>query len=134
MLYHNLILFDGVCNLCNASVNFVIDHDKQNLFHFASLQSTLGQAILAKNNFDTQDFNSFVLVYHGNLLTKSTAALTVAIQLGILWKLLAIFWIVPSFIRDGIYSYIAKNRYHWFGKNESCRLPTPELRNKFLDI
>lgn len=131
-MYHNLILFDGVCNLCNGAVNFVIDHDDKNIFRFTSLQSEIGQQVLKENGLNTQEFNSFLLVQNDKILQKSTAALTVATQLGGIWKLAAIFLIVPAFIRDMVYDGISKNRYRWFGKTESCRMPTPELKAKFL--
>jgi predicted DCC family thiol-disulfide oxidoreductase YuxK len=131
-MYHNVILFDGVCNLCNAAVNFVIDYDNKNIFRFTSLQSDIGQQLLKANGLNTQEFNSFLLVQNDKILQKSTAALTVAIQLGGIWKLAAIFLIIPAFIRDMVYDYISKNRYRWFGKTESCRMPTPELKAKFL--
>lgn len=131
-MYHNIILFDGVCNLCNAAVNFVIDHDDKNIFRFASLQSDIGQQLLKANGLNTQEFNSFLLVQNDKILQKSTAALTVATQLGGILKIAAIFLIIPAFIRDMVYDYISKNRYRWFGKTESCRMPTPELKAKFL--
>ena len=131
-MYHNVILFDGVCNLCNAAVNFVIDYDDKNIFRFASLQSDIGQQLLKANGLNTQEFNSFLLVQNDKILQKSTAALTVAKQLGGIWKLAAIFLIIPAFIRDMVYDSISKNRYRWFGKTESCRMPTPELKAKFL--
>lgn len=130
--YNNLILFDGVCNLCNGAVNFVIDHDTKNIFRFASLQSEVGQQILVTNNLNASDFNSFILVKNNKILQKSTAALTVAVELGGWWKLLGVFFIFPAIFRDIFYNFIAKNRYRWFGKAESCRMPTPELRSKFL--
>lgn len=130
--YNNLILFDGVCNLCNGAVNIVIDHDKKNIFRFTSLQSEVGQQILVANNLNASDFNSFILVKNNKILQKSTAALTVAVELGGWWKLLGILFIFPVVFRDFVYDLIAKNRYRWFGKAESCRMPTPELRSKFL--
>lgn len=130
--YNNLILFDGVCNLCNGAVNFVIDHDKNNTFRFTSLQSEIGQQILAANQLNSSEFDSFILVKNGKILQKSTAALTVATQLGGFWKLLGLFLVFPTGLRDFFYDFIAKNRYRWFGKAESCRMPTPELRSKFL--
>jgi predicted DCC family thiol-disulfide oxidoreductase YuxK len=130
--YNNLILFDGVCNLCNHSVNMVIDHDKNNVFRFTSLQSEIGQKILAENNLNTTEFHSFVFIQHGKVYQQSTAALKVAITLGGWWKCLGIFLIVPPFIRNAVYAIISKNRYRWFGKQESCRMPTPELKSKFL--
>ncbi len=132
MQYHNLILFDGVCNLCNGSVNFLIDMDSKNIFRFTSLQSEIGQQILKENGLNTNDFNSFILVKNGKIIKKSSAFLHVVTQLGGIWKLMNIFLAVPVFIRDGVYDLISKNRYRWFGKQESCRMPTAELKSRFL--
>jgi predicted DCC family thiol-disulfide oxidoreductase YuxK len=126
-----VILFDGVCNLCNNSVQFVIKRDKQNRFQFASLQSEFGQNILSQHKLSPGDFDSFFLLEKDMLFTKSTGALKVLSQLNN-WRWAWIFLFVPKFIRDGIYSFIARNRYRWFGKREACWLPTPELKAKFL--
>ncbi|MCX6160803.1 MAG: thiol-disulfide oxidoreductase DCC family protein [Ignavibacteriae bacterium] len=129
---HSLILFDGVCNFCNSSVNFVIDRDKENIFKFASLQSDTGQKILRDNNLPLNEFNTFLLMERGLLYTKSTAAIKVTRYLGGAWKLLYVFIIIPPVIRNFFYDLIARNRYKWFGKKDSCRIPTPEERAKFL--
>ncbi len=128
-----VILFDGICNLCNRSVQFVLRHDKEKRFLFASLQSTNGNEYLKKFNLPEADFNSFILVEGNNYTTQSTAALRVLKLLGKRWALLYAFIIVPKFIRDAVYRFIAKNRYRWFGKRESCWLPTPELKDRFLE-
>lgn len=127
-----LILFDGVCNLCNASVQFVITHDPEQLFTFASLQSETGQALLKEAGLPVADFNSFILAEDGKLYTRSTAALRVARYLSGLWKLLYVFILVPKVIRNWVYDFIAARRYQWFGKQESCWLPTPDLKQRFL--
>ena len=127
-----VIFFDGFCNLCNGAVQFTIERDRENIFRFSSLQSDYADKKLAPFQIDPKQFNSFLLLENGIVYQKSTAALRVAKQLGGLWPVLYGFIIVPSFIRDGIYSYIAKNRYKWFGKQESCWVPTPELKEKFL--
>lgn len=127
-----LILFDGVCNLCTGSVQFVLKRDKEKKFTFASLQSTTGQKLLAQFNLPKNTFNSFILYQDGRMYTRSTAALKLFQQLRG-WKWVKIFWAVPKFIRDGVYNLIAKNRYKWFGKKEECWLPTPELKARFLD-
>ena len=128
-----VILFDGVCNLCNQSVQFVIKHDANEHFLFASLQGHFGQQVLAKYGLANTVFNSFILLKNGKIYQKSTAALLVAKQLqgaaGWLYALI----VVPTFIRNGVYNMIAKNRYRWFGKQAACWLPTPELKNRFLD-
>ena len=128
-----IILFDGVCNLCNSSVQFVIQHDRANKFLFAALQSQTGQALLQQYNLPQQGFNSFVLIQNEKVFLKSTAALHVAKQLNGPAKLLYGFIIVPAFIRNTVYNFIAKNRYKWFGKKESCMMPTPTLQSRFLN-
>lgn len=133
MKKHSIILFDGVCNLCNSSVQFVIKHDKQKQFVFASLQSDAGQNLLKQYQLPTQNFNSFILIQNEKVFIKSTAALMVAKQLSGLTKLLYGFIIVPAFIRNAVYNFIAKNRYKWFGKKDSCMIPTPDLKARFLN-
>ena len=127
-----IILFDGVCNLCNSSVQFVIQHDRSDKFLFAALQSQTGQALLEKYNLPQQGFDSFVLIQNEKVFLKSTAALHVAKQLNGPTKLLYGFIIVPAFIRNAVYNFIAKNRYKWFGKKDSCMMPTPTLQSRFL--
>ncbi len=127
------VYFDGVCNLCNGTVLFIIKHDKQNRFRFASLQGITGQAFLKKQNLPADTFNSFILAERNNIYTRSTAALRVCKYLGGGWPLLYGFIIVPRFIRDAVYNLIARNRYKWFGKKEACWIPTPALKEKFLD-
>ena len=129
-----LILFDGVCNLCNSSINYVIKHDKKNLFMFTALQSNLGKQIIQHFDIDTNKTDS-ILLYNSETGVdyKSTAALKIASQLGFPRNLMAIFLIVPNFTRNWVYDYIAKNRYKWYGKKETCMIPTPELKNKFLE-
>lgn len=127
-----IILFDGVCNLCSSTVQFVIARDPEARFRFASLQGETGQALLTHFGLKTQDFDTFVLVSNGTFYTKSTAILRGGQILGGVWSLLGIFWIVPRPIRDFFYSLIAKNRYRFFGEKSECWLPTPELRTRFL--
>jgi predicted DCC family thiol-disulfide oxidoreductase YuxK len=128
-----IILFDGVCNLCSGSVQFVLKHDKQKQFRFAALQSTAGQALLKKYNLNQTIFNSFVLIKDGKLYLKSTAALVVAKELSGPIKILYAFIIVPAFIRNAIYNIIAKNRYKWFGKQASCMIPSADIQSRFLN-
>ena len=129
-----LILFDGVCNLCNSSIQFIIKNDKKNLFLFSPLQSNIGQEIIKSFNINSAEIDS-VLLYSkkDGLSQKSTAALKIAHQLGFPQNLLGVFFIVPRFIRDWIYEYIAKNRYKWFGKRDNCMVPTPDLQSKFIN-
>ena len=130
---HPILLFDGVCNLCNHSVQFCIDNDTNGKIHYASLQSDIGQTYLAKFKMSTTDLNSVILIEGDRFYTNSDAPLHLVKYFDKkIWRLFNVFFIVPKFIRDAIYSYIAKNRYKWFGKQESCRLPTPELKSRFL--
>ena len=133
--HKKLILFDGVCNLCNSSVLYVIKRDKKNKFMFAPLQSDVGKHIIEKFNIDTSQVDSIILydpekeVIH----YKSTAALKVASKLGFPTNILSIFIIIPNVIRNWVYDFIAKHRYTWYGKKDACMIPTPELKSKFLN-
>jgi predicted DCC family thiol-disulfide oxidoreductase YuxK len=127
-----IILFDGVCNLCNSAVQFVIKHDADGKFLFASLQSDAGQQLLQKFDFPNQDFNSFILLQNDIVYTQSTAALKVVKQLTGGWKLLYGFIIVPQFIRNAVYRLVSNNRYKWFGRLNECMLPTAALQTRFL--
>jgi len=129
---NSLILFDGVCNLCNGSVQFVLLRDPKDRFRFASLQSDYGQLILKEHNLPTDKFNSLALIEKGKLYQRSTGALRIARRLKGAWPLLYAFIIVPPFIRNFVYDLIARNRYRWFGKKESCMMPRPEWKQKFL--
>lgn len=131
-LSHPTILFDGVCNLCNGSVQFVIKHDPDGKFRFAALQSEFGQEHLKKHGIDPSQLLSIVFLINGRMFNRSRAALEIARRLNGLWPLLYIFVIVPPFIRNAVYDWIARNRYRWFGKQDACMIPTPELRSRFL--
>ncbi|HTE12522.1 MAG TPA: thiol-disulfide oxidoreductase DCC family protein [Chitinophagaceae bacterium] len=128
-----IVLFDGVCNLCSNSVQFILKRDKKNQFLFGSLQGKTGQDYLKKFNLPANTFNSFMLVEDDTLYARSAAALRMLKHLGGGWSLLYAFIIVPQFIRDAIYNLVAKNRYKWFGKKDACWIPTPALKAKFLD-
>ena len=128
-----IVLFDGVCNLCDGAVKFIIRHDKKKVFLFASLQSEAGQKILAQYNFPQDELNSFILIDKGKAYTRSTGALMVAKKLNGLWPVLYSYIIIPAFIRDSIYNWIGTNRYKWFGKKDECMLPTAELKARFLN-
>jgi len=129
-----IILFDGVCNLCNDVVNFIIKRDRKDVFRYASLQSEIGKQLISERNINTSKIDSILLIdpnttyYH-----KSTAALRIAKQLSGIYPLLSVFIIFPTFLRDWVYDFIAKNRYKWFGKKETCMIPTPELKALFID-
>ncbi len=129
-----IILFDGVCNLCNASVLFIIDRDPSAHFHFAPLQSDVARELMdrAGEPIPSGDPDSIVLLANGRVYRSSTAALRIARQLGGPTRLLAAFVIVPRPIRDLVYRWIARNRYRWFGRTEACRVPTPALAARFL--
>lgn len=128
-----IVLFDGVCNLCDSAVQFIIKHDKKNIFMFTSLQSNAGQKLLAQYNFPLDELNSFILIEHGKAYTRSTGALKVVKKLQGLWPLLYGFMIIPKFIRDGVYNWVGRNRYKWYGKKDACMIPTPELKARFLN-
>jgi predicted DCC family thiol-disulfide oxidoreductase YuxK len=127
-----IILFDGVCNFCNSSINFVIRHDKKNHFRFAPLQSETGKQLLQQFEAGELPLDSIVLIENNKLYKQSTAVLKIAKQLGGAYRLLYGFVILPSFLRDAVYKYVAKNRYKWFGKKDSCMIPTKEIREKFI--
>lgn len=128
----NIVLFDGVCNLCNGGVQFIIKRDKKNIFKFAALQSDFGQSQLSKYQLNTDNFDSFILIEEDKIYQKSTAALKIARKLKRGLQIFYVFIIIPAFIRDWFYDRIAKNRYRIFGKRASCMIPTPELKAKFL--
>lgn len=146
-----MILFDGVCNLCSRSVQFILKRDKRGRFRFASLQSPVGQALLQQAGLPADHIDTFVLIENSNLpilstgvtagtppsaikvYTRSSGALRVLRLLGGAWALLYIFWIIPRPIRDIVYDWVARHRYRWFGKQDSCWLPRPEWKDRFLD-
>lgn len=128
---HPIILFDGVCNLCNKSVQFVIKRDKEKKFRFASLQSDFGQTILTQFNLPTDKFNSFILLENDQVYTRSTGALRMLAHLKG-WKWTRALNIIPAFIRDGVYKIISKYRYRWFGKKDACMVPGADLQDRFI--
>ena len=128
-----IILFDGVCNLCNNSVKFIIKNDKRNIFKFAPLQGKYGIKIQNRYKINTTEINSIILIDGKKTYAKSSAALRIAKDLRAPFFLFFVFIIVPVFIRNFIYDLIAKNRYKWFGKMESCMIPSNELKSKFFD-
>lgn len=125
-------MFDGVCNLCNGAVNFIIKRDPKNIFKFAALQSEIGQELTSKFKIDTSKVDSIILIVGDKYYEKASAALHISADLSSFYPLLYGFMIIPKFIRDAVYDYIARNRYKWFGKKESCMIPTTELKGKFL--
>lgn len=127
-----IILFDGICNFCDSSVQFIIKRDRSGQFHFASLQSDAASKLLDEHDVP-KDVGSIILIEDGKAYHKSGAALRIARNLDGAWKLLYGFIIVPRPIRDFVYDIIARNRYKWFGQKESCPLPSPDIRKRFLD-
>ena len=128
-----IILFDGVCNLCNGAINFIIKRNSKASLKFASLQSDTGKQLLKEYNIDPLKTDSIVLIDSNKAFLKSDAALHIAKDLDDAYPLLYSFMIIPAFIRNSIYDLIARNRYKWFGKKESCMIPTPDLKSRFLD-
>ena len=128
-----IILFDGVCNLCNGFVRFVIRRDDRNVFRFGSLQSDGAKKLLKPFGSEHLELTSIVLLDGGNISTGSDAVLKIARELRGMWSLLYAFIIVPKIIRDSVYRLVARYRYRVFGKRDSCMIPTPELRNKFIE-
>lgn len=128
---HGIVLFDGVCNLCTGSVQFVIKRDVKGYFRFASFQSETGEKLRTAAGLE-EKMMTFCLIENGKFYTRSTAALRVSRNLKGFWPLLYGFMIVPKFIRDFVYNQIAKNRYRWWGKKDSCMVPTPEVKEKFI--
>ena len=131
-LINPIILFDGVCNLCNTSVQFIIQRDKHAIFRFASLQSDEGQVLLKKFNLLSDQLYSVIFIYGNRYHQRSRAALEITKRLDGLWPLLYVFILVPPFIRNFIYDWIAKNRYKWFGIRSECMIPTPDMKKRFL--
>lgn len=127
-----VLLFDGVCNLCNASVQWVLLRDRKGVFRFAALQSDTGQALLQQLGRSTDDFDSVVLVDGDRVLLHSDVALEIVRRLGGAWQLLYVFKIIPRAVRDAIYRWIARNRYRWFGRRSACMLPRPEWKERFV--
>lgn len=128
-----ILLFDGVCNLCNGFVQWVVRRDPEAVFRFASLQSDVGQHLLSRAGLPARELSTVVLYQDGEFYTHSDVPLLVALRLGGPWSLLYVLRIVPKPLRDAVYNWVARNRYRWFGKRESCMVPTPELRSRFLD-
>jgi predicted DCC family thiol-disulfide oxidoreductase YuxK len=128
----SIILFDGICNLCNASVLFIIKRDPRVHFYFQSIQDADKAKLPADLSEKALNLESILLIENNKLYKRSTAALRIARRLNALWPLLYVFVIVPVFIRDPLYNFIARNRYRWFGKKDFCMIPTPELKSRFI--
>lgn len=129
---HPVVLFDGVCNLCNGVVNFLIDRDPDARLRFAALQSDAAQAILEQSG-QPNELDTLVFIDKGRASVRSTAVLRIVRHLPWYWQPLRVFWLVPRPLRDALYRLVARNRYRLFGKRDACRMPTPELKRRFMD-
>ena len=129
----SVILFDGFCNLCNRSVRFIIKRDPSKRFLFASMQSEAGQLFLSNRDYSQVRLNSIILVEKSRIYERSDALLRIAGKLTVWWRWFLVLRIVPPFIRDAIYKYIAIKRYDWFGKNDECMIPSPNITSRFID-
>jgi predicted DCC family thiol-disulfide oxidoreductase YuxK len=129
-----LVFYDGVCNLCHASVQWILKHERNQDLRFAALQSDLARNLLPSQFLATGDPDSLVFYSNGKVFAGSDAALEIAPYLKQPWRFLRVFRFVPKGIRDAVYFYIARNRYRWFGKQDSCMVPTPEIRQRFADF
>ena len=126
------MLFDGVCNFCNATINFVIEHDKAGYFKFAPLQSEMGEELMARHDIDRVETDSVILVENGKAFTHSEAALRIAKRLDGVWSWAYALIVIPRLLRDLAYRLFAKQRYRLFGRRDACMMPTPEIRARFL--
>ena len=127
-----IVLFDDVCNFCNTTIQLIIKNDKKDIFRFASLQSDRGKQLIKELGIDTCNLDSFILIENKNFHSKSNAAILIVKEFGFFWSGIQFFTIFPKKIRDAMYDFIAKNRYKILGKSNSCMIPSPELRQKFL--
>jgi predicted DCC family thiol-disulfide oxidoreductase YuxK len=128
-----LVLFDGVCNLCNGLVQFIIKRDPAAKFRFASLQSDVGRTQLLKYNLSPDYLYSLIVIHKDKALERSDAALYIAKSLAQPWRVLYVFRVLPKFLRDGFYDLVARNRYTLFGRRQTCMIPSPDLRDRFLE-
>ncbi|MEJ7646685.1 MAG: DCC1-like thiol-disulfide oxidoreductase family protein [Chryseolinea sp.] len=128
-----IVLFDGICNLCNASVQFIVKRDSAGKMKFASLQSSFGKSQLSKYNFDPDALHSIVVIDDGIAYQKSDAAMKIASNLRRPWSLLAALKVIPRFIRDGVYNLVSRSRYSLYGKRDSCMIPDEGLRARFIE-
>jgi predicted DCC family thiol-disulfide oxidoreductase YuxK len=128
-----IVLFDGVCNLCNKSVQFILKRDKKNQFLFGSLQGSFAQGLLLSFGLPMDQMHSILLVENNQVYSRSESVLRILKSLGGVWSLAYALILIPAFLRDGVYNWIAKNRYHWFGRSQTCPLPKKEWEEKFLN-
>ena len=132
---HPVVLFDGVCNLCESTVRFIIARDRRSHFRFASLQSDVAEALAAPFDYAPDELSSVLLIEDGRLYSKARAGLRIARRLDGAWPLFyyLLFW-VPGFIANPVYDFVGNRRYRWFGRKEACWVPTDDLRTRFLDF
>jgi predicted DCC family thiol-disulfide oxidoreductase YuxK len=129
----HIVLFDGVCNFCDTNVQRIMRNDPAGYFVFASLQSNIGQQLLAYFQLDQQSLDSIVLIEDKRIFTMSSAILQIVKKMNWPWRFLYIGILLPRFMRDPIYAWVAKNRYRWYGKKDQCMIPTPEQRRRFIE-
>ena len=129
---HPVVLFDGVCNFCNGAVQFIIRHDPQAVFRFAAYQSSAGNELALRHGIDPVALETFAIVVNDQAFVRSDAAIATAAQMSGVWRLAVVFKLVPRVLRDAVYGVIAKNRYRWFGRRESCMVPDADVRRRFL--
>ncbi len=129
-----VILFDGLCNMCVWSIQFIISRDKKDIFRFASIQSDIGKKLIINHSIDVKNNDSIILIQDGNIKYRSSAVLCVLNYLSTIWKILIIFYIIPSPVRDVLYRIIASTRYLFFGKRDKCMIPNAAINSKFLSL
>ncbi|MEE4566441.1 thiol-disulfide oxidoreductase DCC family protein [Paenibacillus polymyxa] len=131
---YSIVLVDGVCHFCQGATRFIIKRDPKGIFHFGSLQSEVGQELLRAGGLSTDQLDTFVLIEDGTYYTRSTAALRIAKRLRFPYPLAYVFILIPRFVRNAAYNWVARNRYRWFGKDEEdqCQIPPPEIRKRFF--
>ncbi len=127
-----IIIYDGVCYLCNRSVNFILKHDRKKIFRFTPFQSAFAKKILNENTESEIIGDTIIIIHNGKFYNRADAALKITMLLGGKWKMFYPLYLFPKFIRNGIYNIIARNRYQWFGKSDSCLMPTPEISERFI--
>ncbi|WP_255167775.1 thiol-disulfide oxidoreductase DCC family protein [Natrononativus amylolyticus] len=130
---HPIVLFDGVCNLCNGFVQFIVPRDPEGRFHFASLQSDVGRQLLAEHDLPTDELESIVLIEGDDCHVKSAAVIRIATKLGGIYRLLGPCRFLPRRVRDWAYEFVAARRYRWFGEKDQCMMPTGDVRTRFLE-
>ena len=133
LVLDNVVLFDGVCNLCTHSVTFILAHERDPTLRFASLQSQAGARIMRQFGLDPENLKTIVLIANGRTYLRSDAAIGIARHLRGGWRLIGLFKVVPRPLRDWVYDLVARNRYRWFGRLDSCMVPTPDLRMRFIE-